>query len=119
MSYGPPIHVVLTDGSVPQSAYNPGRSGPWPEDPMPVMKDASASMLGRQNTLIKRLPAMPASEMGDLSFTNGRQEEVAAEMYAMARAADERKAYEQRSRKISRAKNRYYSRLAEKRTRLR
>ena len=84
-----------------------------------VMKDASASALGRRNTIVKRLPAMPGGEMGDLSYTNYGAEEAALRNYAIGVAAEERKFAEKRSRAISRAKDRQAQRIAEKRTRLR
>ena len=42
--------------------------------------------------------------MGDLSFSDYRAQEVAAEMYAIKVATAERKAYEQRSRAIAKGK---------------
>ena len=82
-----------------------------PELPeLPVIQEANPTTLRIQG---KRLPAMPGGETGDLSFNNFRQQEVAAEMYAIKVATAERKAYEQRSRAIAKAKGRAAQRWAE------
>ena len=96
-----------------------GRNSPWPDDSLPIISDASVNNLRLQGTLAKRLPAMPASAMGDLSFTDARAREIQEEMYAMSVAAAERKFYEKRSKKIAKAKNRAYGRIAERKTKLR
>ena len=119
MSFGASIHAPMTDGYEPPSPYNIGGSAPSPDISIKAMKDASTSALGRRNTLVKSLPAMPASEMGDLSYTNYGAEQAALQNYALGVAGAERKTAEKRSRAISRAKNRQAQRIAEKRTRLR
>ena len=82
-----------------------------PELPeLPVIQEANSTILRIQGN---RLPALPAGEIGDLSFNNFRQQEVAAEMYAIKVATAERKAYEQRSRAIAKAKGRAAQRWAE------
>ena len=82
-----------------------------PELPeLPVIQEANPTILRIQGN---RLPALPAGETGDLSFNNFRQQEVAAEMYAIKVATAERKAYEQRSRAIAKAKGRAAQRWAE------
>ena len=83
------------------------------------MVDASPAALGRRNTLVKRIPAMPGGEMGDLSYTNYAAEQAALQSQAIGIAAAERKFAEKRSKAISRAKDRQAQRIAEKRTRLR
>ena len=119
MSFGASIHAPMTDGYEPPSPYNIGGSAPSPDISIAPMKDASSSALGRRNTLVKTLPAMPASEMGDLSYTNFAAEQAQLTAYAMGVAGAERKFAEKRSKAISRAKDRQAQRIAEKRTRLR
>ena len=85
-----------------------------PELPeLPVIQDASPETMRLQSKLAKRLPPMPAGAMGDLSFNDYRAQEIAEEMYAIKVATAERKAYEQRSRAIAKAKGRAAQRWAE------
>ena len=82
-----------------------------PEFPeLPEIQEATPASLRIQ---AKRLPLMPGGETGDLSFNNYRQQQVAQEMYAIKLATAERKAYEQRSRAIAKAKGRAAQRWAE------
>ena len=82
-----------------------------PELPeLPEIQEANPTSLRIQ---AKRLPLMPSGETGDLSFNNYRQQQVAEEMYAIKVATAERKAYEQRSRAIAKAKGRAAQRWAE------
>ena len=119
MAFGASIHVPMTDGYEPPSPYNIGGSAPAPDISIEPMQDASPAALGRRNTLVTRLPAMPAGEMGDLSYTNYAQMEAALYAQALRIAGDERRAYERQNKNIARAKNRAAQRIAEKRTRLR
>ena len=91
----------------------PQRSPREPLPELPKIRDASPGTIRLQGTLAKRLPPMPAGAMGDLSFSDYRAQEVAAEMYAIKVATAERKAYEQRSRAIAKAKGRAAQRWAE------
>ena len=114
MAYGAPVQYAMTDGYVPPSPYNIGGSAPAPDISLTPIKDASASTLGRKNTIAKRLPAMPSSDMGDLSYTDYAELAAAREAYAIGVAANERKVYERNSKKISKQKNDAAQKIAER-----
>ena len=58
---------------------------------LPTLSAADVRTLRRQNTLAKQLPAMPASGMGDLSFTNYNQIQAFKDMQALAVGQADRK----------------------------
>ena len=106
--YGAPVSVPMVyDTSPPQRTP----SEPLPE--LPVIQDANPTALRLQGTLVKRLPGLPAGELGDLSFSNYREQQVAEEMYALKRATDLHKTYDKIQRAKARAKGRAAQRWAE------
>ena len=113
MAYGYTITAPMDDGYVPNSPYTPGR----PElkgGELPVLQDASVDALGRRNTLAKALPSMPASEMGDLSYTNYRAIDQAEKMQALAVGQADRKFAEKVNRQQQKAEEAYVTKEAER-----
>ena len=90
MAYGYSIAAPIDSGYIPPSNFLPGRPD-MPDASLPVIQAASTDTLGRRNTLAKSLPAMPASEIGDLSFTNYRAVDAAEQMQALAVGQADRK----------------------------
>ena len=90
MSYGYTTEAPMESGYIPPSSFLPGRPD-LPDSSLPVIQAASTDALGRRNTLAKALPAMPASEIGDLSFTNYRAVDAAEQMQALAVGQGDRK----------------------------
>ena len=90
MAYGYTTEAPMDSGYIPPSSFLPGRPD-MPDASLPVMQAASTDTLGRRNTLAKALPAMPASEIGDLSFTNYRAVDAAEQMQALAVGQGDRK----------------------------
>jgi hypothetical protein len=90
-----------------------------PDASVPLIEAVSTSTLGRRNTIAKALPAMPASEIGDLSFTNYRAVDAAKQMQALAVGQAERKAYEKDNKLRSKARGRALQRVAESPTPIR
>ena len=115
MAYGFTTEAPMSSGHIPASSFLPGRPD-MPNASLPVIAAASTSTLGRRNTLAKALPAMPASEIGDLSFTNYRAVDAAEQMQALAVGQAERKAYERNNELRAKAKDRAMQRAAEKGT---
>ena len=115
MAYGFSIAAPIDSGYIPSSSFVPGRPD-MPDASMPLIEAVSTSTLGRRNTLAKALPAMPASEIGDLSFTNYRAVDAALQMQALAVGQAERKAYERNNKLRAQAKGRAMQRAAEKGT---
>lgn len=114
MAYGAPTTVPISDGYVPPSPYNPGANAPLPDASLPTMVDLTTENLGKRGTLAKGLPALPASEIGDLSFTNYRQIEAAENAYAQAVGSADRKQAERYNRKVSAAKDEQAQKYAER-----
>lgn len=114
MAYGAPTTAPITDGYVPPSPYNPGANAPLPDSSLPFIKDASTERLGKRGTLAKGLPALPASEIGDLSFTNYKQIEAAEYAYAQAVGAADRKSAEKYNRRVAAAKDDQAQKYAER-----
>ena len=112
MAYGYSIAAPMDSGYMPASSFVPGRPD-MPDSSMPVIKAASVDTLGRQNTLAKALPAMPSSEIGDLSFTNYRAVDAAEQMQALAVGQADRKIAERNNKRISKAKNDQAQKYAE------
>ena len=115
MAYGFSIAAPIDSGYIPPSSFVPGRPD-MPDASLPLIEAVSTSTLGRRNTLAKALPAMPASEIGDLSFTNYRAVDAAEQMQALAVGQAERKAYEKNNKLRAQAKDRAMQRAAEKGT---
>ena len=82
---------------------------------LPEIKDATAGTLRLENTLAKRLPAMPSGDLQDLGFTDYRQEEAAKMMNDMRAAFDVSRQQSKRSKALAKAKNRQAQRAAERR----
>ena len=101
MAFGPSIHAPMA-----LTASEPNRTPPEPLPEMPdiLMQDISSN-------IVKRLPEMPGGD--DLSFSNYRQQQVAAEMGAIRQATEIHKLYDKRQRAIARAKGRAAQRWAE------
>ena len=114
MAYGPPTTAPISDGYVPPSPYNPGANAPLPDSSLPTMVDLTTERLGKRGTLAKGLPALPASEIGDLSFTNYRQIEAAEKAYAEAVGAADRKSAERYNRNVAAAKDEQAQKYAER-----
>ena len=115
MAYGFSIAAPMDNGYIPPSSFLPGRPD-LPNAGMPAIEAVSTETLGRRNTLAKALPAMPASEIGDLSFTNYRAVDAAEQMQALAVGQAERKAYERDNKMRAKAKDRAMQRAAERGT---
>ena len=103
----------MDSGYVPPSSFLPGRPD-LPDASLPVMQAASTDALGRRNTLAKALPAMPASEIGDLSFTNYRAVDAAEQMQALAVGQADRKYAEKANRAQTKAEEKALSDAVEK-----
>ena len=114
MAYGAPTTAPISDGYVPPSPYNPGVNAPLPDSSLPTMVDLTVERLGKRGTLAKGLPALPASEIGDLSFTNYKQIEAAENAYAEAVGSADRKSAERYNRKVSAAKDDQAQKYAER-----
>ena len=114
MAYGAPTTAPISDGYVPPSPYNPGVNAPLPDSSLPTMVDLTVERLGKRGTLAKGLPALPASEIGDLSFTNYKQIEAAENAYAQAVGSADRKSAERYNRKVSAAKDEQAQKFAER-----
>ncbi len=113
MAYGYTTAAPMDDGYVPSSPYTPGR--PVLEGgELPALKDASVDAMGRRNTLAKALPAMPESEMGDLSYTNYRAIDQAEQMQAFAVGQADRKYAEKVNRYEQKAEEAYATEEAER-----
>ena len=115
MAYGFSVEAPIDSGYIPPSSFVHGRPD-MPDGSVPLIEAVSTSTLGRRNTIAKALPAMPASEIGDLSFTNYRAVDAALQMQALAVGQAERKAYEQQNKLRAQAKDRAMQRAAEKGT---
>ena len=113
MAYGFSIAAPMDSGYVPPSSFLPGRPE-LPNAGMPVIEAVSSETLGRRNTLAKALPAMPASEIGDLSFTNYRAVDAAEQMQALAVGQAERKQAERYNTAVARSKDEQMQKYAEK-----
>ena len=113
MSYGYTVEAPMDNGYIPNSSFVPGRPD-MPDASLPVIAAASTDTLGRRNTLAKALPAMPASEIGDLSFTNYRQVKAFEDMQALAVGQADRKFAERQNRAVSKYKNDQAQKIAEK-----
>ena len=81
---------------------------------LPEIPAVRTQGLRLQNTLAKRLPATAELSGNYYLSGNPRQQEVEEYMQAIRLASEERKAYEKRSRAISRAKDRAAQRSAER-----
>lgn len=114
MAYGAPTTVPISDGYVPPSPYNPGANAPLPDASLPTMVDLTTERLGKRGTLAKGLPALPPSEIGDLSFTNYRQVEAAENAYAEAVGAADRKSAERYNRRVAAEKDDQAQKFAER-----
>ena len=114
MAYGPPTTGPIADGYVPPSPYNPGANAPLPDASLPTMVDLTTERLGKRGTLAKGLPALPASEIGDLSFTNYKQIEAAEKAYAQAVGSADRKSNERYNRRVASAKDDQAQKYAER-----
>ena len=113
MSYGYTTEAPMDSGYIPPSSFLPGRPD-LPDSTLPVMQAASTDALGRRNTLAKALPAMPASEIGDLSFTNYRAVDAAQQMQALAVGQGDRKYAEKVNRAQTKAEEQALSDAVEK-----
>jgi hypothetical protein len=82
---------------------------------LPKIKDATVGTLRLEGTLAKRLPGMPSGELEGLSFTNSRQLEAEQLMNDMRYVYDISRKQAQRSKALSKAKNRQAQRQAERR----
>jgi hypothetical protein len=82
---------------------------------LPDIKDATVGTLRLEGTLAKRLPGMPSGELEGLSFTNSRQLEAEQLMNDMRYVYDISRKQAQRSKALSKAKNRQAQRQAERR----
>ena len=82
---------------------------------MPEIKDATAGTIRLEGTLAKRMPSMPSGDLQDLAFTNSKQLETMQLMNDMRYVYDISRKQEQRSRALSKAKNRQAQRQAERR----
>jgi len=96
MAYGYTTEAPMDSGYIPNSSFVPGRPD-MPDASLPTIKAASTDTLGRRNTLAKALPAMPASKIGDLSFTNYRQVKAYEDMQALAVGQADRKIAERQN----------------------
>ena len=114
MAYGPPTTAPISDGYVPPSPYNPGANAPLPDSSLPLIRDLTVENLGKRGTLAKGLPALPASEIGDLSFTNYKQIEAAENAYATAVGSADRKQAEKYNRAVAAAKDDQAQKYAER-----
>ncbi len=112
MSYGYTVQAPMDSGYIPNSSFVPGRPD-MPDSSMPTIAAASTDTLGRRNTLAKALPAMPASGIGDLSFTNYRQVKAFEDMQALAVGQADRKVAERNNRAVSKYKNDQAQKIAE------
>ena len=79
-----------------------------PLSELPVIKEA-----GSMSSLDTRLPGATDVEMGGMSMTNYRQQQIAEEMQAIKIATEERKFYEREYAKRAKAKGRAAQRWAE------
>ena len=79
---------------------------PLPE--LPAIKEA-----GSMSSLDTRLPGATDVEMGGMSMTEYRQQQIAEEMQAIKIATEERKFYEREYAKRAKAKGRAAQRWAE------
>ena len=75
---------------------------------LPVIKEADS-----MSSLDTRLPGSADVEMGGMSMSNYRQQQVAEEMQAIKIATEERKFYEREYAKRAKAKGRAAQRCAE------
>ena len=75
---------------------------------LPVIREA-----GSMSAVNTRLPGLAELEMGNMSLTDYRQQEVAEEMQAIKYATEERKYYEKEYAKRAKAKDRAAQRWAE------
>ena len=86
MAYGYTTEAPLVyDEAPPYRNFRPDM------EELPTLSAADVRTLRRQNTLAKQLPAMPASGMGDLSFTNYGQIKAFQDMQALAVGQADRK----------------------------
>ena len=113
MAYGYTTEAPMDSGYIPPSSFLPGRPD-MPDASLPAIEAASTDTLGRRNTLAKALPAMPASEIGDLSFTNYRAVDAAEQMQALAVGQADRKQAEKYNAAVSKAKGEQAQKYAEK-----
>ena len=113
MAYGFSIAAPIDSGYIPPSSFVPGRPD-IPDASMPLIEAVSTETLGRRNTLAKALPAMPASEIGDLSFTNYRAVDAAKQMQGLAVGQADRKQAERHNTAVARAKDTQMQKHAEK-----
>ena len=113
MAYGYTTEAPMDSGYIPPSSFLPGRPD-MPDSSLPVIQAASTDTLGRRNTIAKALPAMPASEIGDLSFTNYRAVDAAEQMQALAVGQADRKYAEKVNRAQAKAEEQALSDAVEK-----
>ena len=87
MAYGYTVAapMVRDTGSVAYRNFRPESKE------LPEIKAAEVGTLRKQNTLAKQLPAMPASAIGDLSFTNYSQVKAYEDMQELAVGQADRK----------------------------
>ena len=98
MSYGASVEApIVYDEAPPYRNYRPDMAE------MPVMSAADVATMRRRNTISKQLPAMPASSMGDLSFTNYDQVKAFQDMQALAVGQGDRKYAERVNRNQAKA----------------
>jgi len=113
MAYGYTTEAPMDSGYVPPSSFLPGRPD-MPDASLPAIQAASVDTLGRRNTIAKALPAMPASEIGDLSFTNYRAIDAAQQMQALAVGQGDRKYAEKMNRAQAKAEEQQLTDYVEK-----
>ena len=106
--YGAPVSAPMVYDTSPLQRTP---SEPLPE--LPEIQDANPTTLRLQGTLVKRIPGLPAGELGDLSFSNYRQQQIAEEMFALKQATNIHKAYDKIQRAKAKAKGRAAQRWAE------
>ncbi len=80
---------------------------------LPDIKDATSSTLRLENSLAKRLPAMPQGALNDMSFSDYRRESAEQLMNDMRASFSISRQQRNRSRALARAKNRSAQRQAE------
>ena len=109
MAYGYTTEAPLTyDEAPPYRNFRPDM------EELPTLSAADVRTLRRQNTIAKQLPAMPASGMGDLSFTNYGQIKAFQDMQALAVGQADRKYAERVNRAQAKAEEQAVTNYVEK-----
>ena len=109
MSYGYTVAapMVLEENPLPYRDFKPE------EKELPEIKAAEVGVLRKKNTLAKQLPAMPASSIGDLSFTNYNQVKAYEDMQALGVGQADRKYAERMNRAQAKAEEQAVSAYVE------